>query len=87
MSEHYIIIDRGSRYDPEADRPHLTVGPFPTAEAAIAHMEDSFQIQALCEDGAEECATVDAEGAMHWLTIWTKAGEAFELYRIVADDE
>ena len=81
----WILVERGSRLS--ANMPNLTVGPFADEQEATTHMQDSMQVESICQDGAEECWTSSDKGAMEALTAWTRAGEPFELYKVVKDDE
>lgn len=84
MRSHWVLI--------EAERPdqfeHVVIGPFATAVAAIHHLQDSLQVQGMCDDDAIDAWVVDSSAAKDVAAAaWTAAGENWGLYRPVRDDE
>ena len=81
---HWILIEAEcpARFE------HVVIGPFDTEERGAAHLQDSLQVQGMCDDDAIDAWAVDCDAAKDATTAaWTAAGENWGLYRPVRDDE
>lgn len=81
---HWILIEAE---DPERFE-HVVIGPFADQATAIAHLEDSLQVQGMCQDDAIDAWAVDHDRDKDSATkAWVRAGEPWGLYQPVGDDQ
>ena len=81
---HWILL--------EAEHPqrfeHVVIGPFADETTAVEHLQNSLQVQAMCQDDAIDAWTVDHDRDKDTaIGAWDAAGEPWGRYRPVGDDE
>ena len=81
---HWILLE--AEYPQRFE--HVVIGPFAAEATAGAHLQDSLQVQGMCQDDVIDAWTVDNDRDKDTATAaWDAAGEPWGLYRVVRDDQ
>lgn len=78
----YVIIDRLHPDEYE----HVVIGPWADEDSAVRHLQDSMQVQGICEDDAQDASVGTAEDAAEAIAYWIGEEEPWEQYDIVEDE-
>jgi hypothetical protein len=81
---HWILLE--AEYPQRFE--HVVIGPFADEATAVEHLQDSLQVEAMCQDDAIDAWTVDHDRDTDTaIGAWDAAGEPWGLYRPVGDDQ